>query len=173
MFNYIIILYLKFLNFLKIRINFLDDNNNLYTLLIKKPKYYIYKNSYYHITDKFNFSNNITIYNNDIDIDDFLFIKIYLQNKFNNDIKYDITIKNDNIINIYNILKKKLLNQISLFKILANTTTNSYIYPLIYYYLQYYLKINDEIINIEFNYNSTIIKINNKETINDLITKIK
>lgn len=165
-------LYLKILNFFKIRIRFLDHNNNLYCLLFKKPKYYIYINNYYHITDKFNFSNNQTINTSDLDIDDILYIRIYLQNRFNNDIKYDIIIKNDTV-DIFNILKKKLLDQISLFKILSNTTIESYIYPLIYYYIQYYLKINDEIINIEFNYNSTNIKINNNETINDLIIKIK
>lgn len=170
---YIIKLYFKILNLLKIDIKFIDNKNNLYSLLIKKPKYYIYKNDYYHITDKFNFSNIETINNYDIDIDDILHIKIYLQNKYNNNIKYDIIIKNNNIINVYNLLKKKLFNQISLFKILSNTTTESYIYPLIYYYLQYYLKINDEIISIEINYNSNNIKINNNETINDLIIKIK
>jgi hypothetical protein len=172
----IIKLYLKILNLFKIRIKFLDLNNKLCSFTIKKPKYYIYNNNNnIYISKKLlfdNMSDKKLFIHSDIDIDDIKYIEIYLINTLNNNIKYYIQITNDININIYDLLKKNLFNKINFFKLMINTSLDSNIYSLIYYYLQNYLNINDIIDIIKINYNDNIIVINENDTLNNFINKI-
>ena len=136
-----------------------NDNNHIYHIDT------LYQNNYMILKNK-----KLLYHDDNIDIDEFNYISINLQNRYNNSINYTINIKP---IGVNNLLNNRLLNMNCFYKkILLRSTDDSYIYGLIYYYMYQYLKINDIITNITISYDSSEINIIKSDKISDFLNKI-